>query len=95
MGISAGSGVAFLAGSGLSTVDISDPTNPSLIQGADSFFTARDISLNGSGLGIVAAEGQGLAVYNTSNPEDTDDFLTVFDTPGFTYDAAIALVLHM
>ncbi len=90
-GISAGNGVAYIASSNLSTVDISNPTQPTLIQGAGSiFFPAKDISLNGSGLGLVAAEEQGLAVYNTSDPKDTDDFLTVFDTPGFTYDVAIA-----
>ena len=90
VGVFAANGVAYLAGSGLRTIDISDPTDPTLISDAESFFTARDVALNGSGLALVASENQGLAVYGATNPEDTDNFITLFDTPGFVNDIAIA-----
>ena len=90
VGISVGNRVAYLGGSGLRTVDISDPSNPTLIGDAEQFFTARDVTLNGSGLALVAAEGQGLGIYNVSDPADTDNFITQIDTPGFTNDIAIA-----
>jgi membrane-associated phospholipid phosphatase/methionine-rich copper-binding protein CopC len=90
VGLSVGNGVAYLAGSGLSTIDISEPTKPKLISGADTFFTARDVTLNGSGLAVVAAETQGLGVYSTTDPQKTDNFLTQIDTPGNTYGAAVA-----
>ncbi len=90
VGISVGNGVAYLGGSGLRTVDISDPSNPTLIGNAEQFFTARDVTLNGSGLALVATEGQGLGIYNVSDPADTDNFITQIDTPGFTNDIAIA-----
>ncbi len=90
VGISVGNGVAYLGGSGLRTVDISDLSNPTLIGNAEQFFTARDLTLNGSGLALVAAEGQGLGIYNVSDPTDTDNFITQIDTPGFTNDIAIA-----
>ncbi|MBE9061109.1 Ig-like domain-containing protein [cf. Phormidesmis sp. LEGE 11477] len=90
VGISVGNGVAYIAGSGLRTVDVSDPTDLSLIGDADSFFTARDIALNGSGLGLVAAENQGVGIYSLSDPTDTDALFTQIDTDGTTYDIAIA-----
>ncbi|WP_107666422.1 Ig-like domain-containing protein [Cyanothece sp. BG0011] len=90
VGLSVGNGVAYLAGAGLTTIDISDPTNPSLISGADTLFNAIEIARNGSGLGLVAAQGQGVALYDISDPDDTDAFITSFDTPGFTRDIAIA-----
>ncbi len=90
VGLTVGNGVAYLAGSGLSTVDVSDPTKPKLISGADTFFTARNVALNGSGLAVVSAEGQGLGIYSTADSQKTDNFITQIDTPGFTYDAAIA-----
>ena len=89
VGISVGNGFAYLGGSGLRTIDISDPSNPTLIGDAELFFTARDVTLNGSGLALVAAEGQGLGIYNISDPTDTDNFVTQIDTPGFTNDIAI------
>ncbi|BCL35091.1 Ig-like domain-containing protein [Nostoc sp. MS1] len=90
VGLFVGNGVAYLAGSGLRTINVSNPSSPTLISDADQFFTARGLTLNGSGLALVAAEGQGLAVYSSTDPQDTDAFLTVFDTPGFAYDAAVA-----
>jgi hypothetical protein len=90
VGITAGNGVVYLAGSGITTVNVSNPAAPVLISGADQFFTAREITLNGSGIGLVAAEGQGLGVYNVSDPSDTDAILTQIDTSGFGTDVAIA-----
>ena len=90
VGLSVGNGVAYLAGSGLRTIDVSEPTNPNLIGGATNFFTAREIALNGSGLGLVAAQDQGVGLYDISDPTDTDAIITQFDTPGFTSDVAIA-----
>jgi methionine-rich copper-binding protein CopC len=90
VGVSAGNGVAYLAGSGLSTIDVSDPLNPKLISGADTFFTARSVALNGSGLALVSAEDQGLGIYSINDLQKTNNVLAVVDTPGFTYGAAIA-----
>ena len=90
VGVFAGNGVASLAGSGLSTIDISDPANPILISSADNFFTARNVVLNGSGLGLVSQEGLGVGLYSLSDPQNTNNFITSFDTSGFTYDVAIA-----
>ena len=90
VGVFAANGVAYLAGSGLQTIDITDPSNPTLISDADLFFTSRNVTLNGSGLALVAAEGQGMAIYDVSDPENTDAFVTVIDTPGFARDIAIA-----
>jgi hypothetical protein len=90
VGITAGNGVVYLAGSGITTVNVSNPAAPVLISGADQFFTAREITLNGSGIGLVAAESQGLGVYNISDPSDTDAILTQIDTSGSSNDVAIA-----
>ena len=90
VGVFAGNGIASLAGSGLSTIDISDPANPILISSADNFFTARNVALNGSGLGLVSQEGLGVGLYSLSDPQNTNNFITSFDTSGFTYDVAIA-----
>ena len=90
VGVFAGNGVAYLAGSGLRTIDVSDPNTPNLISDADFFFTARDVAVNGSGLALVAAEGQGLGVYDVTDPQNTNDFLTQIDTPGSAVDVAIA-----
>ena len=90
VGLSVGNRVAYLAGGGLRSIDVSDPTNPTLISDADSFFIAREIARNGSGLGLMAAEDQGVALYDIADANDTDVFITQFDTPGLTSDIAIA-----
>ncbi|MDJ0844826.1 Ig-like domain-containing protein [Crocosphaera sp.] len=90
VGLSVGNGVAYLAGNGLSSIDISDPANPSLISGANTFFAAREIARNGSGLGLIATGNSGVELYDVSDPNDTDNFITRIDTPGFTNDIAIA-----
>jgi len=90
VGVFAADGVAYLAGSGLRTIDISNPNNPSLIGDADLFFTARNVALNGSGLALVAAEDLGLSVYDVTDPSATDAFVAGFGTHGLAYDVAIA-----
>ncbi|NET00825.1 MAG: hypothetical protein F6K61_09680 [Sphaerospermopsis sp. SIO1G1] len=90
VGVFAANGVAYLAGSGLRTIDVSDSSNPTLISGADNFFTARDLALNGSGLALVATEDQGLGIYDINDPTNTNNFITQVDTSGFTYDVAVA-----
>ena len=90
VGIFAANGVAYLTGGGLHTVDISNPNNPTLISDADLLFTARNVALNGSGLALVAAENQGLSVYDVTDPSATDAFVAGFDTPSLAYDVAIA-----
>ncbi|WP_017719654.1 Ig-like domain-containing protein [Kamptonema formosum] len=90
VGVFAGNGVAYLAGSGLRTVDVSNPSAPTLIGDATQLLIARDVALNGSGLALLASEGQGLRVYNVANPQITDAFLTGVDTPGFANKIAVA-----
>ncbi|MBC6418292.1 MAG: FG-GAP repeat protein, partial [Prochloron sp. SP5CPC1] len=90
VGVFAANGVAYLAGSGMHTIDISDPNQPTLISDADFLFTARNVTGNGSGLALVASERLGLSIYDITNPKNTDTFLTQFRTPGFTRDVAIA-----
>jgi len=91
VGVFVGNDVAWLAGSGLRTVDVSDATSPRLIHGADSFFSARRIALNGSGLGLVTPDGgSSLEVYDVSTPARTAAFLTRFALSGAARDAAIS-----
>ncbi|NJO63132.1 MAG: hypothetical protein HC836_34420 [Richelia sp. RM2_1_2] len=90
VGIFVGNGVAYLAGSGLRTIDISNPSTPTLISDADFFFTARNVTLNGSGIALVAAEDQGIGVYDITDPQNTNNVLFTVNTPGFARDIAIA-----
>ncbi|MEA5620007.1 ScyD/ScyE family protein [Cronbergia sp. UHCC 0137] len=90
VGVFAANDVAYLAGSGLRTINVSNPSNPTLISGADNFFTARNIALNGSGLALVATENQGLGIYSFNDLQNTNNFITQIDTSGFTYNVAVA-----
>ncbi len=90
VGVFVGNGVAYLAGSGLRTIDISNPSSPSLISDADFFSTARNVTLNGSGIALVAAKNQGIGVYDITDPQNTNNVLFTVDTPGFARDIAIA-----
>jgi hypothetical protein len=91
VGISAGGGLVWLAGSGLRTVDVSDPTNPTLQHGADSFFSAARVARNGSGLALVLPDGGSFVqVYNVGNPDDTDALLTQFNLSGSATAVAIS-----
>lgn len=89
VGLAVGNGVAYLAGSGLRTVDVSDPANLQLLGDAQSFFTARHVALNGSGLGLLATEDQGVGIYNVADPQNTNAVVTVIDTPGIATHVAI------
>lgn len=79
----AANGVVYLGGAaggtpnGLATVDVSDPSNPTLISGPDFFFDARGLALNGSGLALIGSEinGRGVGIYDISDPQNTNDFL--------------------
>jgi hypothetical protein len=90
VGVFAGNGVAYLAGSGMRTINISNPANPTLISDSDLFFTARNIALNGSGLALIASESQGIGVYDITDPQNTNNVVFSVDTPGFTYGVALA-----
>ena len=83
VGISVGDGFVWLAGSGLRTVDVSDPTNPTLINAADDFFSAARFARNGSGLGLLLPDGGNFAqLYDTTDPNDTDALFTQFALSG-------------
>jgi hypothetical protein len=91
VGVFAGNGVAWLAGSGLTTVNVSDPTHPTLIHGADVTFTARRIALNGSGLGVLAPDGNNFVeVYDTGNPNVTANRLLQIPLSGGARNVAIS-----
>jgi hypothetical protein len=91
VGVFAANGIAWLAGSGLRSVDVSDPTKPTLIHGADFTFNSRRVALNGSGLGIVAPDGnQYIEIYDTSNPNATDNRLLQIPLSAAARDVAIS-----
>jgi hypothetical protein len=91
VGIFAGNEVVWLAGSGLRTVDVSDPTKPKEIHDADTFFNARRIALNGSGLGLLTPDsGTFVQVYDTSDPTKTANLLTQFDLGDAARSVAIS-----
>ena len=91
VGVFVGNGIAWLAGSGLHTVDVSNPSDPTLIHGADLTFTAQRIALNGSGLGVLSPDGNSyVEVYDTSDPNATDNRLIQIPLSGGANDVAIS-----
>lgn len=91
VGLFAGNDIVWLVGSGLRSVDVSNPASPRLIHGADSFFTARRAALNGSGLALVLPDGgSSVDIYDVSNPNDTDNFLSRFNLSGAAVDVVIS-----
>jgi methionine-rich copper-binding protein CopC len=91
VGVFAANGIAWLAGSGLHTIDVSNPSKPTLIHGADVTFTAQDIALNGSGLGVLVPNGNSfVAIYDTSDPTKTANQLLSINLPGPARDVAIS-----
>ncbi|MEM7028213.1 MAG: Ig-like domain-containing protein [Chloroflexota bacterium] len=77
--------------SGFHTINISDPTTPSLIDEGQlaNIFGMKQIVTNDAGLGLAAmSTAQGLNsvsdiwLYDISDPAVTDNFLTLLDTPG-------------
>ena len=83
---------------GYNTIDISDPSNPILIQGTPTpQFGWKQIVLNGSGLGVAAVSPNQafdgphhVSLYDVSDPTQTDQFIGEFITPGI----ARAVVLY-
>jgi hypothetical protein len=72
-------------------VDVTNPAAPQLVHGADGFFTARRIALNGSGLGVLAPDGDSfLEVYNTSDPNQTGNRVLQFPLGAGARDVAIS-----
>lgn len=91
VGLFVGGGVAWLSGSGLRTVNVSDPARPRVIHGADFTFTSRRLALNGSGLGLLIPDGGNLVqVYDTSDPRKTNQLLTQFNLSGAARSVAIS-----
>jgi hypothetical protein len=93
VGLFVGNGVAWLAGSGLRTIDVSNPASPQVIQvpSGSGFFTARRIALNGSGLGLLLPDGGNfLQVYDTSNPANVANLLLQLNLTGTARDIAVS-----
>lgn len=75
---------------GYNTIDISDPNNPTLIQGTTTpQFGWKQIVLNGSGIGVAAVSPNQafdgphhVSLYDVSDPTQTDQFIGEFTTPG-------------
>jgi len=82
--------VVYLSGVGLQTIDVSDLTALTLMSEADLPFAAGGAALNGSGLVLATAEGRGLEIYESGDPQNTGAFLTRIATPGSASDVAIA-----
>ena len=75
---------------GYNTLDVSDPNNPTLIQGTTTpQFGWKQIVLNGSGLGVAAVSPNQafdgphhVSLYDVTDPTLTDQFIGEFTTPG-------------
>lgn len=75
---------------GYATIDVSDPANPSVIGNIiTSQFGWKHLVGNGNGLGFVAASPNStfdgphhVHLYNISDPNNTNDLVTSFETPG-------------
>ena len=85
-------GAGFATPNGLVTIDVSDPTAPTLISGPDQFFDTRALALNGSGIALIGSEieGRGVGIYNVADPTDTNNFITQIAAPGRALSIAIA-----
>ncbi|WP_017325237.1 Ig-like domain-containing protein [Synechococcus sp. PCC 7336] len=90
VGVFVANGITYLAGSGLHTVDVSNPQNPVLISAADSPFVAQNVALNGSGIALTASASQGVGIFDITDPTNTNNTLFSVDTPGSVNDLAIA-----
>jgi len=78
-GIGFSSNALLLAGNGLITINNTDPSQLQLVSGTDSQFSARRVATNGSGVALIAGEGQGLGVYDIADPQDTDREITTLE----------------
>jgi len=93
VGVFAGNDVLWLAGSGLRSVDISDPANMQILQtpSGNEFFTASRVALNGSGLGLLVPDGGNFVqVYDTSDPNNVASLVTQFNLSGNAQDVKIS-----
>jgi hypothetical protein len=93
VGLHAGNGFVWLAGSGLNSVDVSDPEHPVRVgqpSGA-GFFSARRIALNGSGLGVLAPDfSNKIEVYDVSDPTVVNGKVQEFPLSGSALDVAVS-----
>lgn len=93
VGLFVGNGIAWLSGSGLRTIDVTNPTSPTIIQlpTGSQFFTARRIALNGSGLGLLLPDGGNFVqVYDTSNPSNVANLQLQLPLSANARDVAIS-----
>src|SRR5262249_28086681 len=88
--LAVGGGTAFVIANGIWAVDVSDPTAPSTLRNADTFFPARGGSLNGSGLIAIASGSEGFRLFDVSNPLLAPVFITQFALPGLARKVQIA-----
>lgn len=89
-----GGGIAYVVvTNGYHTFNVSNPNAPQLIAPASTGQAGwKGIALNGSGLGIAAvgpnpspnATTDEVYLFNTGNPAQTNQFVTLFPTPGIT-----------
>ena len=93
-----GGGVAYPVHSrGFQTVDVSDPSSPSLIASGNLPQAGwKQIVLNGSGLGLAAVgvnprfdDTANVSLYDVSDPSNNNAFLTEFPTPSFARAVSI------
>jgi hypothetical protein len=93
VGLHAGNGFVWLAGSGLNSVDVSDPEHPVRVgqPSGSNFFAARRIALNGSGLGVLAPDfSNRIEVYDISDPHVINAKVQEFPLSGSALDVAIS-----
>ena len=75
---------------GYNTIDVSDPSSPQLISSTTTpQFGWKQIVLNGSGRGLAAVSPNQafdgphhISLYDVTDPEQTDEFIAEFETPG-------------
>lgn len=96
--MAAGGGVLYVVhGNGYNTFDLGTAAQPVLLRAGNTpQFGWRQIAPNGSGLGVAAvnpnstADGPNdISLYNVSNPQSNDVFITTFPTPGVARAVAI------
>lgn len=89
-GLHVGNDLAWVAGGGLVSVDVSDPAQPLRIADRQTLFPSRRLALNGSGLALVAPESDStLSLYRVSDPTDTDNFVAGYPLATRPRDVAI------
>jgi hypothetical protein len=89
-----GGGIAYVTHSrGYNTFDVANPAQPILIAASNTGQSGwQQIVPNGSGIGIAAVgltEPNDVSLYDTSDPLQTDRFLTEIATPGIAYAVSI------